>query len=110
MPLEVVPRSRLSRPSGNNLVMQRVNNLGKVYREALMTSTLSEIPVKQYGKHPVDSPVIIGNTQSEMQRAKSADNPMKTRVRKAVFPVAGMGTRFLPATKAIPEGNAAHRR
>lgn len=26
-----------------------------------------------------------------------------TRVRKAVFPVAGLGTRFLPATKAIPK-------
>src|SRR5437667_12754079 len=25
------------------------------------------------------------------------------RVRKAVFPVAGLGTRFLPATKAIPK-------
>ncbi|HTN40981.1 MAG TPA: UTP--glucose-1-phosphate uridylyltransferase, partial [Asticcacaulis sp.] len=25
------------------------------------------------------------------------------RVRKAVFPVAGMGTRFLPATKAVPK-------
>ena len=25
------------------------------------------------------------------------------RVRKAVFPVAGMGTRFLPATKSIPK-------
>jgi len=28
---------------------------------------------------------------------------MKKSVRKAVFPVAGMGTRFLPATKAIPK-------
>lgn len=28
---------------------------------------------------------------------------MARRVRKAVFPVAGMGTRFLPATKAIPK-------
>ncbi len=27
----------------------------------------------------------------------------KTRVRKAVFPAAGLGTRFLPATKAIPK-------
>ena len=27
----------------------------------------------------------------------------KTRVRKAVFPVGGMGTRFLPATKAMPK-------
>jgi len=25
------------------------------------------------------------------------------RVRKAVFPVAGLGTRFLPATKVIPK-------
>jgi UTP--glucose-1-phosphate uridylyltransferase len=29
-------------------------------------------------------------------------NPMKI-IRKAVFPVAGLGTRFLPATKAIPK-------
>ena len=28
---------------------------------------------------------------------------MSTRVRKAVFPVAGLGTRFLPATKANPK-------
>jgi UTP--glucose-1-phosphate uridylyltransferase len=28
---------------------------------------------------------------------------MKTRIRKAVFPVAGPGTRFLPATKAMPK-------
>ncbi len=28
---------------------------------------------------------------------------MTTRVRKAVFPAAGLGTRFLPATKAIPK-------
>jgi len=27
----------------------------------------------------------------------------KTRIRKAVFPVAGLGTRFLPATKAMPK-------
>ena len=28
---------------------------------------------------------------------------MKKRVTKAVFPVAGMGTRFLPATKSVPK-------
>jgi len=28
---------------------------------------------------------------------------VKSKVRKAVFPVAGMGTRFLPATKAMPK-------
>jgi UTP--glucose-1-phosphate uridylyltransferase len=29
--------------------------------------------------------------------------PTAIRIRKAVFPVAGMGTRFLPATKAVPK-------
>ncbi len=28
---------------------------------------------------------------------------MKKPIRKAVLPVAGLGTRFLPATKAIPK-------
>src|SRR5881628_75120 len=28
---------------------------------------------------------------------------MRRRIRKAVFPVAGLGTRFLPATKAMPK-------
>src|SRR5881227_1235974 len=30
-------------------------------------------------------------------------NKTRSRVRKAVFPVAGLGTRFLPATKACPK-------
>src|SRR3954452_20975558 len=29
--------------------------------------------------------------------------PMAKRIRKAVFPVAGLGTRFLPATKSVPK-------
>lgn len=29
--------------------------------------------------------------------------PMKRKVTKAIFPVAGLGTRFLPATKSIPK-------
>ena len=28
---------------------------------------------------------------------------MKRKVTKAIFPVAGMGTRFLPATKSVPK-------
>jgi UTP--glucose-1-phosphate uridylyltransferase len=31
------------------------------------------------------------------------EQPMTRPVRKAVFPVAGLGTRFLPATKAVPK-------
>ena len=30
-------------------------------------------------------------------------NTMKKKVTKAIFPVAGMGTRFLPATKSVPK-------
>ncbi len=29
--------------------------------------------------------------------------PLRQKIRKAVFPVAGLGTRFLPATKAVPK-------
>ena len=35
--------------------------------------------------------------------AHRAEPSMTKRIRKAVFPVAGLGTRFLPATKAIPK-------
>src|SRR5712692_3781351 len=35
--------------------------------------------------------------------ARRAMSTTKKRVRKAVFPVAGLGTRFLPATKAMPK-------
>ena len=40
-----------------------------------------------------------------MKQGLSGTSPMSAAkpVRKAVFPVAGMGTRFLPATKAIPK-------
>ena len=39
-------------------------------------------------------------------RQSTAETSMPTqkkRIRKAVFPVAGLGTRFLPATKAVPK-------
>ena len=28
---------------------------------------------------------------------------MKSLIKKAIFPIAGLGTRFLPATKSIPK-------
>jgi UTP--glucose-1-phosphate uridylyltransferase len=36
-------------------------------------------------------------------RAQPPKEPVRMTVRKAVFPVAGLGTRFLPATKAQPK-------
>ena len=36
-------------------------------------------------------------------RSRSKVSPMQPQVRKAVFPVGGLGTRFLPATKAMPK-------
>lgn len=38
---------------------------------------------------------------SNLYRNKTMENPVP--IKKAVFPVAGMGTRFLPATKASPK-------
>lgn len=48
------------------------------------------------------------NKNSRVEDTKSATKarygePMIQQVRKAVFPVAGLGTRFLPATKASPK-------
>src|SRR6266513_3705126 len=43
---------------------------------------------------------MAGFTRPAARRAMSTN---KKRVRKAVFPVAGLGTRFLPATKAMPK-------
>jgi UTP--glucose-1-phosphate uridylyltransferase len=70
---------------------------------AATPSELAEAEFEHYGKHSSDSSVIVGNAYAEPDQTRSVENPMKTRVRKAVFPVAGMGTRFLPATKAIPK-------
>src|SRR5579885_3385965 len=39
----------------------------------------------------------------KQSRSENINMSVTKPVRKAVFPVAGMGTRFLPATKAIPK-------
>ena len=46
-----------------------------------------------------------GNVQKAAiyENSNASLQPMNKPVRKAVFPVAGLGTRFLPATKAIPK-------
>lgn len=45
-----------------------------------------------------------GLIESQLNLSWSPTLPLKTqKIRKAVFPVAGLGTRFLPATKAIPK-------
>ena len=56
-----------------------------------------------HGKKSGAAPVILASGSTASDEEQSIENVMKTRVRKAVFPVAGMGTRFLPATKAIPK-------
>src|SRR5262245_60115978 len=46
---------------------------------------------------------VDGVLTSRLTRDRLNEDRMAARVRKAVFPVAGLGTRFLPATKAIPK-------
>jgi UTP--glucose-1-phosphate uridylyltransferase len=43
------------------------------------------------------------NTKNPRVLQKFEVKTMKRRVTKAIFPVAGMGTRFLPATKSVPK-------
>src|SRR5216684_3903417 len=47
----------------------------------------------------------FGNTETDGRRHDYDYNPneLMKPIRKAVFPVAGLGTRFLPATKAMPK-------
>ena len=66
-------------------------------------SELSEAQFELYDGHSGDSSSIISEGYASPDDGPLLEDPMKTRVRKAVFPVAGMGTRFLPATKAIPK-------
>src|SRR5208282_5075312 len=40
---------------------------------------------------------------SQRPRTRHQEPAMSKPIRKAIFPVAGLGTRFLPATKAMPK-------
>jgi len=53
----------------------------------------------------VITPLDFGNTATTRTQPGSYHNPGEAMkpIRKAVFPVAGLGTRFLPATKAMPK-------
>src|ERR1700691_2777715 len=66
------------------------------------TFEFSDASIERYGKQSETSSAIVGNGFAAVED-QAIGTSMKTRVRKAVFPVAGMGTRFLPATKAIPK-------
>jgi UTP--glucose-1-phosphate uridylyltransferase len=61
------------------------------------------ISVLQRGKKERSGPGLPLKVAASSTQGKSAGSVMYPRIRKAVFPVAGMGTRFLPATKAIPK-------
>ena len=44
-----------------------------------------------------------GRSGSRLDKVYNLIGNINMRVRKAVFPVGGLGTRFLPATKALPK-------
>ena len=68
---------------------------------------------RSYTRHPRSSAIqdphsrtapVSSLTQLRSSAPRSSPCPPPTqRIRKAVFPVAGLGTRFLPATKAMPK-------
>lgn len=54
-------------------------------------------------KWPVNLLDFLENLTSTASLLTSGNKMKNSIVRKAVFPVAGLGTRFLPATKAMPK-------
>jgi UTP--glucose-1-phosphate uridylyltransferase len=49
------------------------------------------------------APLTLVQTDRKVERVTPTHSPAPKRVRKAVLPAAGLGTRFLPATKAQPK-------
>src|SRR5678816_2483404 len=63
-----------------------------------------EQPYHQFAAcHRIAVEGVLTSGQPARWRDRLNEDRMTARVRKAVFPVAGLGTRFLPATKAIPK-------
>src|SRR5665213_1852668 len=56
-------------------------------------------PQRRLDPSPPPCFLIIG----PVSRSRNPPFSNMTRIRKAIFPVAGLGTRFLPATKAMPK-------
>lgn len=64
------------------------------------------LPLRQNGKRRCKCcrfPVGAGERRISINNDDRLMNPHVQRIRKAVFPVAGLGTRFLPATKTVPK-------
>jgi UTP--glucose-1-phosphate uridylyltransferase len=54
-------------------------------------------------QHPTPHPITKKLKTGASKMNHAAKKPIYRKVRKAVFPVAGLGTRLLPATKAMPK-------
>ena len=54
-------------------------------------------------RSPPAKPLAFAPDTTRMPHRSSVLDADQKRIRKAVFPVAGLGTRFLPATKAMPK-------
>src|SRR6185369_12445607 len=64
------------------------------------------IPVTALKPKPRNLPDVAGVPVQENSESKCEISPEREplmKVKKAVFPVAGLGTRFLPATKSSPK-------
>jgi UTP--glucose-1-phosphate uridylyltransferase len=57
------------------------------------------------GINPSVTRLLVGDRHSVDvgRRSNGKERRMTQRIRKAIFPVGGLGTRFLPATKAMPK-------
>ena len=91
-------------------IMKRIKAKGidlVIYEPALTANTFYDSTVvSDIGEFKRVSDIIVANRMSEELTASSIKYLREIyfmKIRKAVFPVAGFGTRFLPATKAMPK-------
>ena len=67
--------------------------------EPSSSSWPGNVPIKERSARPIESFGLDCVVRADLEHDAASMKP----IRKAIFPVAGLGTRFLPATKAMPK-------
>src|ERR1700691_188264 len=77
--------------------------MGILPREFTSREHSTPRPMSRQPETAAGTIILQPNSHRQRQTANHYQSPMPMKVRKAVFPAAGLGTRFLPATKAQPK-------
>ena len=93
----------------NDGYQDKTNSASEKITSALAFSQLQAIPVTMLSAHPKHKGIMTEESIAELPAdlirmiIYGSTNTNMNKITKAVIPVAGLGTRMLPATKAIPK-------